>query len=823
VLLLALAITGLVTIFAPLQAIVLAPLPFPRPDELVVVDAPVLDFYTDSFPRRESLSPVLRNVAAYRNDVSLITLSPEIRRTLRTTVTSVTREFFATLDTPPIRGRDFAPSDFAQYFQDHAPVDAAVAIVSYEFWRTKLSEIQDLRKADLTIGAARYNVIGVAPPRLGFPSSTEIWVPTRAPFAVRGEWTIVGRLQPGLSPALATDNLRTIVDRTPGLAESPQLRRATVQSLRVYLLGDRRSPLVTLWWAAVLFFVLACGGVANILWAQGVGRRYEMAIRMALGAPRSRLVARLVFETAVLASLGTLIGVCLSVLGLRVLESTLPSITQQHTRLISANGVAMVLAASLVATVLCGLGPALGATSAGPLTAVRRDQGRFRSTIFLRRGAVSPVLAGGQLALAMVLLVCTVLLLRSLFAALRVPLGFDPSNVIVLHVDLPPSAARYETSQNLYRARRSQNGTKASDAKLATLSSAVEEAIAADYAQHVAWYGPTLDAIRATPGVVEVGCLFPTPFMPGGDRFRTIVPIDPIDGSYRDRQLGFVRTAGQQTFRALGMHLRAGRTILPEELVPPRPVRYKASDGKPDVAVVNETLARRLWPNQTPIGKELLVGYRVVVVGVVADIHESLKLRDVPPTVYVPAFPESGAWSFVIKIGADISAAAIALTLRDALTARIPALPRPTVVLLPDQVAEPLRSLRFALYLLACFAAAGTLVAGVGVYAMSAEVSASRIHEVGVRLALGAAPNQIRRLALWRGFKVVLLAIPVGTFGAWAAAQGFSHSLVHVEHLDVVSLSVCSALLMVVALVASLPCAFRAANVDAAVALRADT
>lgn len=330
----------------------------------------------------------------------------------------------------------------------------------------------------------------------------------------------------------------------------------------------------------------------------------------------------------------------------------------------------------------------------------------------------------------------------------------------------------------------------------------------------------------ATPSVRAVGRIFPSPFMKGDYQLSTIIPVDSRDGSLRqDYARGLVISVSTDTFRVLGVPLLAGRTFMPREAVPPRLLRSLVSAPEAsgsDAAIVNETLARRFWPNQNAIGKELhYLGNRTVV-GVVSDIHESGDRLDVQPTLYLPSTSHHQTWNVIIKVQPGTPLSPLAATLKDRLGAIIPGLPMPTADRLSDLVAEPLRNLRLGLVLLACCAALGTLVAGLGVYATSSESAAMRAQEMAVRVALGATPSHIRQLAVWRNLKTVLVAIPVGVLGSWAAARGLSHWLFQVTSLAPLSISACAAVLVVVAFASGLRPAFRASAVDAAVALRRD-
>lgn len=818
--LLTLGIAGVMTLFVPLRSIVLSPLPFPDSDQLVVVGTPVLDLYTTSFPNRRSLDLVFSGIASYRTTEA--TLSSEVPP-VRTAVTAVTSEFFATMGMPPWRGGDFARS----------PVAASVAVVGYELWRTRLGEAQDLSECAIMLNGARLDVVGVAQPGFDFPDGTQVWIPPKAPNSgSRADWTVIGRLRPGLSVSPAIARLRTIAINAPGVGALFQPKVAELQPLRTYLLGERRNLLWILWSISVLFFFLACAGVANLLWAHGLRRRQEMATRLALGASRARLVGQLLTETCVLAVAGASLGIGVSMLGIRFLERVVPATGGERVILASPASIGLMLAVVLVATVLCGLAPALQATGAGLRAPLRTGNISVNAAVFRRRKiSVPELLAGVQLATAMVLLVCTALLLRSLTAKLRLPLGFEPQDVALFQADIPPLPKLLEAERDFYeqvhanpKLGRTNDGVVVVR-DVTAYKKAIGPALTSLAARNQAWYAAAMESLAATPGVTAVGTIFPPPFMKGAYQLSAIMEIDPSSGSLReDYTLGLMRGASAETFRLLGIHVLAGRTFLPQEAAPPRLTRslMNRSDSGSDAAIVNETLARRFWPNQNPIGREFHCIVPRTVVGVVSDIHESSDKLEVQPTVYLPSSPLDRTWTFVVKLRPGTPLSLLAATVRSNLTALIPGLPPPTVVRLADLVAEPLRNLRLGLILLACFAVLGTAVAGLGVYATASEVAATRTQEMGVRVALGATASQIRRFAVWRSFRVVLVALPVGAFGSWTVARSLSHWLFQVGSFDPISSLACATILIVVAFVAGLRPAFRAAAVDPAAALRCD-
>jgi putative ABC transport system permease protein len=796
--LLALGSGGLVSVFLPLRSIVLTPLPFPDSSRLVVVSSRVFDYTSASFPNRTSLDSIFGAIAAYRPKQATLSSGGA---PVRVEMAAVTPGFFATLAAAPHRGRDLAQS----------PSESLDTVVGYELWQTRLSGASDLSGCGIVLDGDRFRVVGVAQPGFDFPNGAQMWIPSQASVGEEaGDWTVVGRLRPGITLGQAFARLKVLAN-----AGTPSAETEPLQRLDTHLLGERRSLLGMLWAVSALFLLLACAGVTNLLRARGLRRRQEMATRLAVGASRGGLVRQSLTETSVLAFAGASVGFGLSALGVRLLNVTWPTIRGGPDGLLSAGSAVLMLAIVTAATLLCGIVPALDATRTSGravlCTTARTITERPRLWV-----SVPEVLTGAQLALAVVLLVCAALLLRSLTEKLRVPLGFDPRGVIVLRAYIPPST-------ELLSARRQT--PRVYDSNDPDVDRILRGPTARRAERNRAWYAAAIDSIAATPGVASVGNIIPAPFE---KRQYALVAVFQIDPKSRQKVAKgtptLVRLASADTFRVLGVPLLAGRTFSPQEVLAPRMLRsiFGQSDRVDDVAVVNLTFARRFWPNESPIGREFHFLVRRTVVGVVADIHESSEHLDVQPTVYFPFVSMGLDWTFLVKLhpGTPVAPPAAAISAR--LQELIPGLPPPRVVLLSDLIAEPLRGLRVGFVLLACFAALGATVAGLGVYATASEVAARRTREWGVRIALGATARDVRRLAVGRGLRVAIVALPVGVFGSWGVARGLSHWLFPIGAFDLLSALACATILFVVALAATLRPAIRAAAVDPAAVLRYD-
>jgi len=527
-----------------------------------------------------------------------------------------------------------------------------------------------------------------------------------------------------------------------------------------------------------------------------------------------------------LAAAGGLLGLAFSLLARYGLQSLIPEMMKDAASFSPAT-VALVIALTLAVTVLCGVAPAFHATGAD-LNASLKAGNVSRASLFRRhRFSVHELYAGGQLILAMVLLISTGLLLRSMAARLDYALGFEPKNLAVVHVALPSPAAARATFWN-YVKQHPGGGSPRTHAAEEAWRPATEPAWEAITARQEMFYQEATRRLTELPGVVSVAAMDVPPFTKGSTPFgqglgRVDVPANGEKG--RGLPPGHYREVSAGAFRVLGAHLLAGREFLPSDIPPPddwKQALYHWYDNTPRsnrAVIVNETFAQRVWPNQNPLGKTFLEwkGHPATVVGVVADIHESRQNPAILPALYEPYTASDFAThsvTFVVKLrpGANLADLKKALPPVDADTTP------PTVSLLQ----ESLGNLPVALALLGCFSALGMVVAGLGVYATATLVFTARTRETGLRLAIGASANQIGRQTLWRSLRLALLALPVGALGAWLLGRNLSHWLFKVGAADPLSYLTSAAVLLVIALAAGLGPALKAATTDPATALRYD-
>ncbi len=813
VVLLALGIGAATALFGPLYSLVLSPLPFPQANRLVRVGGVPMPYRWASPRLRQALKPVFSHIAQFDWDPEEGLRPPGTA--LR--ITSVTPGFFRTIGVGPRLGRDFRRGD--------SLTDGV--IVSDAVWRTRLHAKSDLSGAFLRIGFATLPVAGVMPPSFNFPAGTQVWELQPEGDGFGDSAPVIARLKPGLPLAAALVRLRTIA-KAQHVQEGP----ITLQPLHDYLLGDRRPLLWILWAVAVLFLLLACAGVANLFLVRGIRRQPEVALRLALGGGRARLMRQQLAEALLLALAGAALGIGLAVSAGAALRAALPAAlgrTAFAPQPALAPSLGLVVALALAAVLACGSWPAWRAacTDAGAFLKLS-DSGLGSAPSGLRRLASRGLLVAGQLALALALLINSALLARSVQARLDLHFGFPARQVFSLRAELPASPA-------LVKAQRSYDRLLRADPSLTTNEKATGRALRKS-GMISAWLAGNDRSLRAQaearaklasiPGVISAAVLSPLPFS-GPGRPTWAVWRRPNSRHYT---VAYQRSAGGNFVHALGFRLLAGHTFTSAEGADAAQEQAHAirAWGAPRHSyilpvLVNRALAHRLWPRQSALGKEFYCQSRCRVIGVVSNIHESSANLAVWPTVYQPAqFNTSDELTFIARLRPGTPIAAFRAAARRIVTGLAPGMAPPRFINLAARAENSWTNLRVALWLLAFFAALGVIVAAVGVYAAAAQLAATRRREMGVRVALGARPGQIRRLALWRSLRLALAAVPVGALAAWALARGLSHWLFRVGALDPRSYAAAAALLLLLTLFAGLWPAHCAARADPAAALRDD-
>ena len=792
VLTLALGIGANSAIFSVVYGVLLRPLPYPKPDQIVDLrevsaEGGRMHFADPNFEDVRSQSHVFQGVAEYSAWLQPVSGGSE---PTRSTVASVSHDFFPLMAVGPVLGRGFLAED--QRFGA-----APVALVSYGYWKQYLGGMNNLSTLKLTIENQSVSVVGVLPPGFRFPSDSDIWVPRelweRLPSRTAHNWQVVARLRDGVPLAQARAELTGIAQRLKQqYGQDTMMTDVAVSPLRDALTSDIRPALLVLLGAVGFLLLVACANVVNLLLAQAAARERELAVRSALGAGRNRLVRQFLTEALLLSVAGGTLGVLAALWGVDALVALAPS-NLPRLQDVAVNLPVLSFTFALSVAVAAGLGifTALRATS-GELQGalVERGQGH---TGTLRGQRLSRVIIAAQMAITVVLLAGAGLLGRSLLRVLEVNPGFRTEHVLTIDLAMPSAG----------------NDTQK--------------------VQRVAFLSELFSRLRAVPGVLEVGGVDGLPLtsgLPDG----TYVLMNPQENPQRIKDLeqlwhDSTRTgdadyclASEGYFRALGIPLLRGRLFDQRDTM-----------DAPHVALISQSLAREKWPNQDPLGRTIEFGNMdgdlrlLTVVGVVGDVREdSLEARP-RPTIYVnyrqrpQAMNATGRFTLVMRTAAD--PAVVFSAAREIVRGLDPNVP-PSFNTFTEVFSASLKTRRFNLTLVGVFAATALLLAVAGIYGVMAYSVARRTHEMGVRIALGAGAPDVLRLVLSQAMLTTVVGVVVGIAGSFVLTRAMQSLLFGVSATDPVTLAGVALLLGFAALLASYIPARRATKVDPMVALR---
>jgi putative ABC transport system permease protein len=831
--LVALGVGGVAALFSPLYALVLSPLPLPQADRLVRIggDIPLFNVYTNTFDERGPAIRLFTDVTVYApvTGTGAEAQFSAADRAKPVSVLAVTPQFFETLGVFPRMGTTFASE----------PINSEAVVVSGRLWRTELGRADDVLGTIVQLGRQPRTIVGVMPDGFDFPGGVDAWVLIGSTHYVLTGLQTVGRLRADLSLERAAAELKRMGFQ-PAFGPSGQFggKGPLLQTLQAFLRGDKRQTLWMLWTVSGLFLLLACAGAANLLLAHGVRRRPEVVVHLALGSGRYRLVRQLLIETLVLVLPAAVVGVWLSMIVGHWLQTHMPEL--QGGPLFVPATLALVAPLALGVTLVCGLAPALHATRV-PLDAA------LRSTA-ARAGALSPRtrffaprewLAAAQLVLALALLIGTGLLLRSITIHVNRPLGLEPDGVAVFPLDLPPPPA-VAAAIAKFREEHAMPPRGGPRPLLAELHQAVEPLRRPERIRNARFVSDAYDRLERLPDVLDAGAVSPTPFTPVAELFSHLIfSVSTAEASERpasrtsECMRGYV---SPNAFELLKVRLLGGRSFTPADVADEvaalnalnadsstaaREAVLRARSGP---AIVNEALAQRLWPDESPIGKQLRSGtsQSFTVVGVVSNFHWTADSASSGPAMYLPFTGADGAIGFVARLRDGASIEEFRADADRVLNELMPGVPHVEVHGMRGLAEARLRTTRFASALLVWFTVLGIVVATLGVYAASALMTAAQVREMGIRIALGATAAEIRWMAMSRTVTLVAVAVPVGLLAGWALARELSHLLFLVTPTDAVTYAISSVVLLAAALVATVLPALRAGATDPVTALRCE-
>lgn len=775
VLALALGIGANTAIFTVVNSVLLQPLHFYKPSQLIRVRERDLK---GGFPQF-SLSPgnyldfrdhnrTFSGITAFGGASMNFSGAGEPER-LRGA--KVTTDFFHVLGASPTLGRTFTAQE-GELGSQH------VVILSYGLWQRHFAGSRDVLGRKLNLNDDLYTVVGVMPSDFRFPERVEIWIPLTMNlqnWQQRGGHYLggIGRLRDGVSLEAAQADLNAIA----ALAEKAYPASnagwdTTLQSLQESVVGTVRPAMVTLTAAVGFVLLIACVNLANLLLSRSAARRREIGIRNALGAGRGRLTRQLLTESVLLSSLGAAVGLAIAWAGTRLLVNLTPDILPRATEIgLDARVLAFTAAIAVLTGILFGLVPAIQMARTD-LNSALREGGRGNSMGF-RRNSLRSVLVVGEVALALVLLSGAGLLMRSFYRLEGVDPGFDPHDVLTFRTNLP--FARYKTP-----------------------------------AQTIGFYDRALESLRALPGVTAAGAgqIFP---LSGDDYILSFTQIGkpPVPVGNEPNAAYYAVTTDY--FAALRIPVKSGRA-------------FNAHDtaSAPVVAVISESMARQFYRGENPIGQHLQVGNGTKpaeIVGIVGDVRDQELESTGRPAIYYSATQDPfGSMYFGVRTAGD--PAALIAPVRAAIRALDSELPLDAVGTVEDSVSRSLSQRRFSMLLMAIFAALALVLAMVGIYGVMAYSVTQATQEIGIRMALGARRADVLRIVLTYGGVLMAVGLAIGIAAALGAGRLLATQLYEVKPFDPLTFAAVAAALLATGLAACLFPAFRATRVNPLVALR---
>jgi predicted permease len=770
---LALGIGANTAIFSAVYGAILLPLPYQDPERVVMVweDASFV-----SFPRNtpapanyvdwKRLNRSFTDMAATRSQSANLTTDGPPEQVIGRAVTA---NFFTVLGVQPLLGRAFTDAEDR--------TGAAVVVISYGLWQRRFAGDGGVLGKTIPMSGSMRTIIGVMPRRFVFRNrDVDYWVPIHfspEDAAQRNSHylNVVARLSPAVSAETARTDMQAVA-RQLG-KEYPQSNGrlgAVVVPIREDLLGDVHLELVVLMAAAGCVLLIACANLASLLLARSTNRRGELAIRASLGATTGQLVRQMTTEGIVLAIAGGVVGLAFAPLSMRLIEQLIPTSMPALDR-VSVSGPVLLftLALSVVTGMLFSLVPAFESARAS-LIAGLHHAGRLA----LGRHRFGSAMVVVQVAVAMALLVSTALLLRTLTNLRGIDLGFKPDRVLTLRTTLP--LEKYS-----------------------------------DKARRVAFYERVLADVRALPGVENAGYVSTMPFQSIGNTRSYQYDAGLGEGEPTDALFRVGTTTYLQT---LGVEVVTGRLLDDRD-----------GTDAPRAVVVNETLARRHWPNESAIGHRLSFSRPgpdaiwFTIVGVVKDVRERGYEREMKPGVYV-SFAQSDGNPENLLVRVKGNPRALTTSIRRIVSAVDPEQPVAAVRTLEDLVDLDIADRRQQLTLLGAFAGLALILSGIGLYGLLAYNVSERRREIGVRMALGAQARTVIGAIVGRGLLLTMLGLAAGLAIAAIAGRTMQSLLYGVGAADPVAFAASAALFTIIALLASALPALRAARVDPMMALR---
>jgi putative ABC transport system permease protein len=777
VLSLGLGIGANTAVFSVINAVLLRSLPFAEGDRLVMIwethaDIPRVSAAFVDFQDWRAQAQSFQEMAAYskkRYGDALLTGQGEPSRVHGSLIS---RELFPMLGLEPIRGRTFLA-------EEEQRANDRVVILSHDLWQRSFVKDPDILGKNIQLDGNSFTVVGIMGEQ--YPPETDFWLPLShlrnedLTSRMNHSVDVIGRLRPGVTLEQARREMQMIAERLQQLYPATNRTEGVeLLSLRDQLVGNLRPVALLVFGAVGLILLIACANVSNLLLAQSSARQGELALRSALGAGRGRLVRQLLSESLMLALLGGIAALMLAAWSIPLLRTGLLGIVTGKIPGLEMIGIdwrtlGFLFAVTLVAGILFGALPALQASRVDPGQALKEGG---KSLGGVGRRNLSGTLVITEVALAVIVLVCAGLVVRSFQKLLQVDPGFRADHLLSLKIDLPPQL--YQKDEQVKN-----------------------------------FYQQLMPRILALPGVQQAALIDRLPFAPSLAVSRFVAEgHQPDPGQEPIAQL---RSVDQRFFDTMQIGLNSGRLFDEADLTSQR-----------NQVIINEAMARRFFAHQGPIGKHLVTdwGARLEIIGVVADIKDLGLDAPVEPEIYWPGVGREA----VLLVRTAVDPLSLAPTVRQAVRSIDPAEPMNQARSVEEILSTSLTRRRFSLNLLGALAVLALVLAAVGIYGVVAYSVAQRTQEIGIRLALGAGRGAVFKLVIGRGLRPAMFGLAVGLIGAFAltrlATSLITGFLFEVRAGDPLTFVAIASLLTVVAPLACYLPARRATKVDPIIALR---
>jgi putative ABC transport system permease protein len=788
IIVLALGIGANTAIFSVVNAVLLRPLPFRDPARLVQVwhvpppkSFPGMAEFAVSaanFIDWQKQNHVFDKMAILTGSALTLTNNDQPEELQGAVVSS---DFFSTMQARPLLGRTFTDDE------DH-PGKNHVIVLSYGLWKTRFAGNPDIVNRAVNFDGEPYTIAGVMSEKFDYPDFAQYWKPmgwTDKERVVRGEhhYLVVARLKSDVTLLQAQAEMNTISSRLADqYPDDDKGWGAVIVPLREERVAQVRPSLLILLGAVAFVLLIACANVANLVLAKTLGRRKEIAVRLALGASPGRVIQQILAETILLSTAGAAFGLALAHFGIQLTVKFLAGNLPKSTEVTLDAGVLLFTLALAVATgFLAGILPAIRLTKTNVNDALKQGLGKTDSDS--SGGRTRSILVVSEVALSLMLLVGAGLMIRSLWQLSAVDAGFDPHNVLTMTMVV---------TGNKY-------------------SRPIDE---------IAFYDRVLAKVRALPGVTSAGLIDTLPISQDGSHQPVAIEGRPAQAMSEQPEID-TRSISAGYLNTMHIPLRRGRD-------------FSSADApdRPATAIISESMAKRFWPNEDAIGKHLTMTFNPgkvrEVIGIVGDVKlTGLDTASSDATIYLPMSQTSVApyedWRpFSMQLA--VRATSQPTNLTSAVTAAIHSIdstqPVVDVMTMDDVIASSLSQRRFSMFLLAAFAILALLLAAVGIYSVLSFAVRRRVREIGIRVALGAEMKDILRLVVTEGMKPALLGLALGVVGALALGRVVASFVYGIAAYDPLTFAAVAMLLGAVALLASIIPGYRAARIEPTRALR---